>query len=873
MKNSILPLLLPRVIGYSSFIACTLALGSFAEAQTTYSWNTTGTANWSTAADWSAVSGTGTTYPGASDTAILGNVTSGTREIVYDSSASGTIGALTITQTSNAFNLLDIQKSLTVSNAIILGATSGTASLRIDKTSASTLVNLTLSNGISITSGGLLEWSSYQTSSSSVGTITGNVAVNSGGVFQIDRGYWTTGSSTTVNYTIAGDVTNSGGLITIGAMNSTSGGNSTDTRLNIYGNFTMTGGTISVSNGGGLYLDGSSSIISGGVVNANIYMIGESAPTPVYNQTLKSDATLQLVVCRASSTTASVSSTFTLGAYTTGGTLKLSQISLYSQSPGGTLTLNLSSNVTSSYNGSNVFFFQAPSSGTGNYIVNLDGYTMDLTSYTGVWTGPVSGTARVGLSITGGGTFKASGINLSSTNYDSISIGAGVTLQASGSGLANVLSAGGNIDPTSTFLYTGTGTSTLASNRNIGNLTVSGTSGNTGRLTLASAITAAGTVLVDGSSTLDTSSYVLTAGGGLVLGSSTASALITGTGGVVLTSTSGGAVTATVVSGTINSAISSGTAASSLLKTGNSTTVVLNGSNSYLGATTISAGQLDVNGSLAAASAVSIASGATLGGSGTVGGTVTATSATINGNGLTMGATTLYGTSTLKGYNIASSVTVANGGSTTLTGTTKVTSGLSVSAGATLNANGTIDGNATVSGLLKGNSTIAGSLSLTSGTLSTGNSAGITTVGGNFTMDSSSTLVAEVTGTVAGTSYDQLKVSGNVTLAGTLDLSTLSGLTLGETITLIDNTGSGTTTEYFTTIVTSSGTYTVTSNSDYTFTSGSTEYLLSYNTNSSSSSYGDVTLTVVPEPSTWAMIVGGMGLLTFGQRLRRRDMK
>jgi fibronectin-binding autotransporter adhesin len=249
---------------------------------------------------------------------------------------------------------------------------------------------------------------------------------------------------------------------------------------------------------------------------------------------------------------------------------------------------------------------------------------------------------------------------------------------------------------------------------------------------------------------------------------------------------------------------------------------------------------------------------------------VSVTSGGINGAGLSLGATTLYGTSTLSGYNTASSVTVASG-STTLTGTTKSTSTLSVSAGATLNANGTIDGSATVSGLLKGNSTVTGNLTLTSGTLAPGNSPGITKVEGNFTTDASSTLVAEVSGTVAGTSYDQVQVSGYVSLAGTLDLTTLSGLTLGETITLIDNTGSGTTTGYFATIITSGSTYTLTSNSNYTFAVGVTEYLLSYASDTEKDGYNnDVTLTVVPEPSTWAMLVGGMGVLALGQRMRRR---
>ncbi len=58
-----------------------------------------------------------------------------------------------------------------------------------------------------------------------------------------------------------------------------------------------------------------------------------------------------------------------------------------------------------------------------------------------------------------------------------------------------------------------------------------------------------------------------------------------------------------------------------LTKTGTGTLALTNSSNSYTGATTVSAGTLLVNGSLASASAVTVNSGGTLGGIGTVGAT------------------------------------------------------------------------------------------------------------------------------------------------------------------------------------------------------------------------------------------------------------
>lgn len=59
-----------------------------------------------------------------------------------------------------------------------------------------------------------------------------------------------------------------------------------------------------------------------------------------------------------------------------------------------------------------------------------------------------------------------------------------------------------------------------------------------------------------------------------------------------------------------------------------------------------------------------------------------------------------------------------------------------------------------------------------------------------------------------------------------------------------------------------------------TFTVGSTEYLIDYNAvGDNGIAKNDVLLTVVPEPSTWAMILGGLGLLIGVQRIQRINRK
>jgi len=143
-------------------------------------------------------------------------------------------------------------------------------------------------------------------------------------------------------------------------------------------------------------------------------------------------------------------------------------------------------------------------------------------------------------------------------------------------------------------------------------------------------------------------------------------------------------------------------------------------------------------------------------------------------------------------------------------------------------------------------------------------------------MDALSTLSMQVTnGTTAG-SYDQVVVSGFVTLAGTLDLSSLATMTtLGDSITLIvNNSGQDAASEgFFSTVLVGGTSVSLGSGNTFSITSGTstTSYQLTFVSSSASTDgvANDLELMVVPEPSTWAMLLGGIGTLLIFRKMRK----
>jgi hypothetical protein len=893
-----------------AFSVLVLTVSAAHAANFTWASSTTG-GNWSTPANWSSTT-TGTFPSWGGNIAYLNNVTSGTRTVVADNATNGCNGLVITQTTAGAVNLLDIQAGgFNISSPTTIGATAGTAEVLIDATSRSVTANLS-SDGSTTTigSGGVL---ALQSSGTYTASYTGNLLVSGGLVTASGSNLAISGSTMEVSsgtvalasvtgtalggktLTVDGGLVNlSGSGITVSnaatvssgtlALTSGSGFNFSGgvtvkgglfqisgTAVSLYGTgLSMSSGTISLGNASAPTLYGSGLNITGGtVVSAVTSSFNVYGATSVYNPT-STVGTIGLTFWGQSTTP---TMTMEIDAYNNGATLRsnvatvqkfvlsstsassIGSVTLMNQYASGSTTLALGSNVSvSSFNVANY-------SGTDNATFTVDpaGYTLSIA---GVWTpanaqnSGVKNTYWVVGNSTGTGAIAAANFNLFSAY--STSVTGNVVLSATGgTGSANVLSgSNGTIAPTSTFLYTGAGTTgspaTITSNRTIGRLEVgNGTSASYLKLTGA-ALSVGADVTVKAGSVFDLGGLNLTesvvaggTSGGLngagTIRNNTASTTSTLT---LDTSNGNGSFSGAIV----NNSGAGGTVA--VTKTG-SGTQTLSGVNTYTGATTVSGGTLKIDGSLGN-SVVSVGSGAVLSGSGTVGGTVNATDATINGSGLTLGATTLNGASNLSGYNIASSVTVSTG-STSLTGTTTASNNgtLSVTAGATLNNSGVINGKLSVGGVLEGSGVVNGDLSL----------------------DSSAQLTLDVSGTVAGISFDQIKVNGNVTLAGTLDLSKLSGLTLGSTIALIDNTGTNTTTGgFFTTIVTSGSTYTISaSTGSYTFNVGGTDYSLNYASNADGGALNnDVTLSVVPEPSVWAMLLGGIGSLISIQRLRRR---
>lgn len=283
----------------------------------------------------------------------------------------------------------------------------------------------------------------------------------------------------------------------------------------------------------------------------------------------------------------------------------------------------------------------------------------------------------------------------------------------------------------------------------------------------------------------------------------------------------------------------------------NSGTITWTGTSTFTGTTTVMGGRLigttrNIPGTVVNNSAVQLNQSFT----GTYAGDM-------SGSGLL--EKTGNGTVTLTGSNSHSGPTTVSAGSLRVNGRLE-NSPVTVKSGATLGGNGTIGALVTA---------------LSGGTISPGNSPGLLTVG-TLDLQAGSTTLMEIVGSgssagTAGTDYDKLLVigSGGLDYGGTLTLNfgNLSDFTDGTTFDLFELTGGHT--GSFTSILTiGTGTYaglTLANDGFGVWTSlplGNNQVL------AFTQSTGDLTITAVPEPSTWALAVIGAGAA--GWLVRRR---
>jgi autotransporter-associated beta strand protein len=212
-------------------------------------------------------------------------------------------------------------------------------------------------------------------------------------------------------------------------------------------------------------------------------------------------------------------------------------------------------------------------------------------------------------------------------------------------------------------------------------------------------------------------------------------------------------------------------------------------------------------------------------------------------------------------------------GNTTLTGTNTYTGNTTVSAG-TLNVNGSTSASSSFTvasgATLGGNGTISGAVSIASGgTLAPGNSPGVIGTG-DLSLAAGSVLSAEIigSGAVAGTDYDQVNVTGTISLLGNLTLTLTSYMpTEGQLIFLINNDLSDTITTGFANVNGGS----LSNNTEFNLAGERwfISYEANYNGGTGSTFMGgnDVALYAIPEPGTWALLAFSLATIIV---LRRR---
>jgi fibronectin-binding autotransporter adhesin len=273
--------------------------------------------------------------------------------------------------------------------------------------------------------------------------------------------------------------------------------------------------------------------------------------------------------------------------------------------------------------------------------------------------------------------------------------------------------------------------------------------------------------------------------------------------------------------------------------------VDLNGTNQGVGALNGSGGTI-VNNASSSTSTLTVGNGD---GSGSYAGVLANNNNA--GTGILAFTKTGAGTQTLTGTNTYTGTTQVDGGALFINGSTSSSSAVTVNnSGTTLGGSGTIGGTVNVA---------SSGANLAPGATGNGSTAILNT--GSLTLASGSNFSIDLHGAVAGTSYDQVNVTGTISITGAnLVINSVSGLTVGEHLFIAENDGTDAIT----------GTFNGLANGA-TFTSGGVTFQIFYDANGQGGG-NDIELSVVPEPSTWLAGALALAFVVYTQRRRFAQM-
>jgi len=750
---------------------------------------------------WSggAMSGSGTTVNPATKTlSISAPVTLDSRTLQND-------GTLTVNG--------DITGSGTIDN---VGTLDAVADLTIG-----TVVN---NSGLVVTSNAL--------SLAGGGTHTGLFGVTSPGILSFSSGTHSMSGGGSISGTgtlsFSGATATIGVPVNVGALNLSAGTATLDANGSADA-FTMTGGTLGGSGGlllnnGGTWSGGTISG-SGTTINPAAMTLSISAPVTLNSRTLQNDGTLTVSGdITGSGTIANNGTLDAVGNSAVGVTVnnsgQLATSGALSLAGGGTHTgsfnvttpgnLSFSSGAHSvsgggSIGGSGTLTFSGASAtigvpvNVGTMSVTAGTATLDANASAGAFTmngGTLAGSGT--LTLSNGGTWSGGTMSGAATtiNQATLSIPASVTLNGRTLQNDGTLTVSGNV----------AGSGTIANN---GTLDAAGDSA-IGTALNNSGHIAAGALLSLGGNGAHSGTFTVTAPGAIDFsgGTQTISGSLAGTG---MFRFSGAAAT---VSGTW-SGMAIEVAGGSVALDTNGTIPAL----TLSGGTLAGSGELTVSGpstwsggTIAGSGALTFDSGATVTMSGAVTlvrplmnqGTINFTAASngmhiagveVTNHGTidiqsSQGITAAAGTPPFVNYGTLQkssgsgvmmfAAPLSNGGQVRIeSGTMQFGGGYEQSAGTTAVLSGATLKTATLSlngGALTGNGTVEGKVA-NNATVSPGASPGTLTINGNYVQSPNGVLKIQLDGPAPGTEYDQLLVSGSVTLGGTLDVTTGNGFT------------------------------------------------------------------------------------------------